>query len=225
MKPGTGSKSGILLWLACWLVGISPQAAFAVTGGEVIDRIQEKLERYKTFSARFEKRFYWAVLDETRSREGRIYMKRPDRFRVELEGGDLVVADGRAIWAYSRKNRQVIVSPYAGDLKTPWEVLTDYAERFVPVAVEKVDLRGCPCYLLTLEPKNPASPAGRMRIWVDRKRWLLLKLEQMEANENVTTYLLEDHEINKKIDEKLFRFEIPDGVEVIDRRDPIPENE
>ena len=58
-----------------------------------------------------------------------------------------------------------------------------------------------------------------MKIWVDRKRWFLLKVEQLETNDNVTTYILKDHKTNKKLEEALFRFTPPEGVEVIDRRD------
>ena len=218
------SRKLCLCGMICVSIPLFPGLGFAATGDEIIARLQNRLESYKTFSARFEKRFYWAVLDETRTRQGRIYMKRPGRFRVEVEGGDLVVSDGRTIWAYSPKNRQVVVSPYNGDLKTPWEVLIDYTERFVPVVVEKSEWKGRPCYVLTLKPKRTVSSLRGMKIWVDRKRWLLLKLEQREANENLTTYLLRDHKINKKIDEKLFRFEIPDGVEIIDRREPVPDS-
>jgi len=220
-----GKQAGALVILFLAFGAHLPGAAGAMTGGEVIEKVQQRLEDYKTFSTKFEKQFYWAVLDKKRSREGRIFLRRPDRFRVEVEGGDLVVADGQAIWAYSRKNEQVVVSPYTGELKTPWEVLLDYTESYVPVALEEMKLEDRSCYLLTLRPQSAHSIVARMRVWVDRKRWLLLKVEQLEANENVTTYILKDHKTNKKIDEAFFRFELPDGVEVIDRRDPVPGDE
>jgi outer membrane lipoprotein-sorting protein len=45
-------------------------------------------------------------------------------------------------------------------------------------------------------------------------------VEQLEANGNLTTYRLKDHRTNKKIDDKVFAFEVPEGVEVLDRRTP-----
>ena len=86
----------------------------------------------------------WAVLDKYRSREGRIYLRRPNRFRIELEGGDVVVADGAAVWSYVVHNGQVVISPYEAEIKTPWEVFFDYTERYVPIAVEESELRGRP---------------------------------------------------------------------------------
>ena len=45
-------------------------------------------------------------------------------------------------------------------------------------------------------------------------------VEQLEANGNLTTYRLKDHRTNKKIDDEVFAFEVPEGVEVLDRRVP-----
>lgn len=216
-----------VLALAAGLACIGPDPARAITGGEVIERMQRSFDKAKTFSARFEKRFHWAVLDRQLVRRGRLYTRRPGQFRVEMEDGDLVVADGQAIWAHSRDNEQVVVSAYDGELRTPWEILVEYADSFAPVAMEETEIDGRDCYLVTLQPRPDAaymaggSQVTRMRIWVDEDKWHLLQVEQLEANDDVRTYVLKDHRINKKLDERLFRFEPPDGVEVIDRR-PAP---
>lgn len=206
-------------WIVfCWF--FVPSAVMGITGDEIIAEVQEHLTDYKTFSARFEKKFYWAVLDKQRNREGRIYLSRPDRFRLELQGGDVIVSDGEAIWSYIERNGQVVVGPYEGEVKTPWEMFFDYSERYTPIAVEESKLGGRSCYLLVMAPENEVSVVERMRVWVDRKKWLLLQVEQLEANGNLTTYRLKDHRTNKKIDDEVFAFQVPEGVEVLDRRTP-----
>jgi chaperone LolA len=213
------------LWWIVLCYCLAPRMAAGISGGEIIAEVQKRLSDYKTFSARFEKQFYWAVLDKRRNRAGRIYLRRPDRFRIELEGGDVVVADGQSIWSYVERNGQVVVSPYAGEIQTPWEVFFDYAERYTPIAVKESKLQGRSCYLLVMVPENEVSVVEQMRIWVDRKKWLLLQVEQLEANGNLTTYLLKDHRTNKKIADEVFAFEVPEGVEVLDRRMPAPADE
>jgi outer membrane lipoprotein-sorting protein len=133
-----------------------------------------------------------------------------------------VVADGETIWSYVARNEQVIVSSYSGGLRTPWEILVDYTDRYRTVSVEEVRLGKRKCYLLALRPRADNSYLTRMRIWVERSRWHLLKVEQVEANDNITTYILEDHRANRRLKDDLFSFEIPAGVEVIDRRNPQP---
>ncbi len=90
--------------------------------------------------------------------------------------------------------------------------------------MEEGELDGRPCYALLLKPRTEGYVA-QLKIWVDRKRWHLLKAEQVEVNDNVTTYILRDHRTNKKLDPELFGFEPPEGVDIIDRREPEPLND
>lgn len=212
--------------LLCGLAGtaaFAPCRAAAITGPAVIERMQDRFARARTYQAHFEKQFYWAVLDKGMARQGRIYTRKPGQFRVELDDGDLVVADGQAIWAYSKANNQVLVTPYREELRTPWEILVEYAQGYQPVAVEEVSGDGRRAYLVTLQPRADAplpTRLKRMRVWVDGKEWHLLRLEQVEANDDVRTYILRDHRTDQDLEDGLFRFTPPDGAEVIDRRVP-----
>lgn len=201
------------------LVTVVPGAA--ITGTEVIERMRDRFDDARSYEARFEKRFYWAVLDKSMSREGRIVTRRSGEFRVEVEDGDLVVANGKTIWAFNKANDQVIISAYQGDLRTPWEILVEYSRGYQPVAVKETKLEGRQAYEVTLQPKEDV-PAHlrlqRMRIWVERKDWHLLQVEQVEANDDIRTYVLTGHRTNRKLDDDLFTFEVPADAQVIDQR-------
>lgn len=209
--------AAVLLSLGCLAQG----PAHAMSGAEVIDKMEERFSKSRTYSATFEKKFFWAVLERDMSREGRIFTRRPHEFRVEVEDGDLVIADGEAIWVYNKANEQVIVAAYDGEMQTPWEILVDYADGYAPVSVAETELDGKDAYVVILQPR-PDAPANlqvkRLRVWVDRKDWDLLQVEQLEANNDRRTYVLRDHRRNKKMADDLFRFAVPDQVEIIDRR-------
>lgn len=207
---------GVLLGFC--LAGFCGQNVWAITGAEVMERTQERFADYRTFAAEFEKQFHWGALDRNSSREGRLYLRRPSQFRLQMEDGSLVVADGEAIWSYSPRNQQVIVSPYEAELQTPWEVLVDYSARYSPVALEEVKLGRHDCYLLVLRPEVESTSVVQMKVWIDRKRWYLRRAEQYEPSGNITTYILSDVETNKKLKDSLFEFDAPAGVEIIDRR-------
>ena len=148
--------------LAALLAGLLALSAFApaaaVNGAEVIERMQKRLAKSRTFSASFEKSFYWAVLDRKLTQSGRIYTRKPGMFRVEV-GEDVVVADGRSIWAYTEQNNQVIVSDFDAGMQTPWEILVDYADSFRPVSLTETELSGRPCYAVVLQPVGRGPPA------------------------------------------------------------------
>jgi chaperone LolA len=193
----------------------------AITGSEIIEKVQEHLDKSKTFSAEFEKQFYWAALDKSRSREGQIQMRRPGHFRIALDNGDAVVANGKTVWSYVERNNQVVISAYEGELRTPWQIFAGYAEDYVPIAVEEVKLNGRSCYMLVLKAASEVSSNRQMKVWVDKSKWWLLQVETVEDNDDITTYVLKGHKVNKKIDDSVFEFSIPQGAELIDRRVPV----
>ena len=214
-------KKSHLLVVLC-ILGCYSSVANAITGGEVVERMQKKLNEYKSFSAAFEKQFYWAALDRRRSREGHLYMRRPGHFRVELDNGDSMVADGQTIWSYVERNRQVVISSYDGELRNPWQIFVDYSDNYVPLAVEETELNGRSSYMLILGPVNQSEVRSRkrMKVWVDKKKWWLIQIEAVEDNGDITTYTLKNHKENKKIKNNVFAFEVPEGIDVIDRRVP-----
>jgi len=207
------------LWIMCCYISV----ARAMTGGEIVEKVQKKLNEYKSFSAAFEKQFYWAALDRSRSREGYLYMRHPGHFRVELDNGDAMVADGQNVWSYVKRNRQVVVSSYDGELRTPWQIFADYSDNYIPLAVEEIKLSGRSSYMLILGSANQSEVRSRrqMKVWVDKKKWWLMQIETVEDNGDITTYKLKNHKENKKIKDDVFAFEVPKGVDVIDRRVPV----
>ena len=214
--------SAIFLMLIGVLGFLLVSPVHSITGSEVIERMQKRFAKSETFSAKFEKRFYWAVLDKHLTQSGNIYTRKPGPFRVEVEG-DLIIADGKSIWSYTKDNNQVIVSDYDTEFLTPWEILVDYSQTFDPVSVAQAKLSGQSCYTIVLKPQNETSTVeGQkvqwMKIWVDKKHWYLLQVEQLEANEDLRTYILKDHRVGKKLNNELFFFDDIDGVDVIDRR-------
>ena len=74
------------------------------------------------------------------------------------------------------------------------------------------------CYLVVLTAKEEERYIARVRLWVDRKLWLVRRVEYLNLNDDVTTYELTDLKVDKKLDPSLFGFTPPDDVEVIDMR-------
>ena len=200
-------------------------SAWGIDGPEVIGKLQAQFDAMHSLSARFEKRHYWKLDGQAHEIEGRIYVQKPDRFRLETRI-QTVVTDGETAWSYVPDNRQVLMQSYTSvkDDRSYEKQLFDliltggYLDRFVPryAGEERVDRKAC--HLVELAARQDGAYISRVRLWVDGKEWQVRRVEYQNINDDITTYTLSDLKVNKKLKDGLFQFTPPKGVEVVDLR-------
>jgi outer membrane lipoprotein carrier protein len=220
---------GALLWpgLCAFLILSASGTSAALDGPEAIDRLQQEFDRVENLSARFQKVHHWQLVDQTTRLKGRLYVAKPNRFRFET-GVQTVAADGTTAWNYVPDNEQVLVSSYGKvrDDRSFEKMLFDlillgvgeYRETFRARYEGEDRARGSRCHVILLEAREPDRYVSRVRVWVDRRKWVVRRVEYRNINDDVTTYDLWDIEVNRKLAPGLFTFEPPEGVEVVDLR-------
>ncbi len=197
----------------------------AIEGTDVIDRVQREFDKLKTLSARFEKKHFWKLVGQTQSVKGELYVEKPNRFRLESEIRT-VVTDGKTVWSYDPQNEQVLLNDYsmvASDrsyekLLFDLVLLGGYEGRFTPTYVDEEKVRGKRCHVIDLRSKEQDAYIETVRMWIDRKEWLVRRIEYQNINGDVTTYDLDHLKKNKKPKPGIFSFVVPEGVEVVDLR-------
>ncbi len=200
-------------------------SAWGIDGLEVIRRLQERFDRMNSLSARFERQHYWKLVDQKQATRGRLYVQKPDRFRFETPI-QTVVTDGQTAWNYSSVNEQVVVSSYetVQDDRSYEKLLFDlillggYSARYSAryVGEERVDRKAC--HLVELTARQEESYVSHIRLWVDKKLWLVRQVEYRNIHDDITTHIFSDLKVNKKVKEGVFTFQSPEGVEVVDLR-------
>ncbi len=83
----------------------------AIDGPEVIGKVQKQFDKLRTLSARFEKRHFWKLVDQTQSVKGELHVAKPNRFRLESRIRT-VVTDGKTAWSFDPQSEQVLVNDY-----------------------------------------------------------------------------------------------------------------
>ncbi len=208
--------------IAMIVLGLLTSASYPITGEEVIKKVRERYEKLKRFSADFEQTFEWKLAKETHTFRGKLYLKKPHRFRLETET-QTVVSDAKQVWTYIHANKQVILTSYNDMQGMPkWEDLFfEYGEDYRPQYVALENVGGKKCHLVCLIPKEKKKDADvvEMKVWVDPKKWVVLKVAYVDSNGDETTYRLSNVAINPKMDDALFSFQIPEGVDVVDMRE------
>jgi negative regulator of sigma E activity len=99
------------------------------------------------------------------------------------------------------------------------------------LGVEEVDGRSA--YVLEARPKAEESVlselVSRTKVWVDRETWMVLKSSMYDNEGNLSIDVeIRDLKVNTGIPDSEFKFEIPEGAEVVtvdlDEQFKIPEN-
>ena len=184
-----------------------------------MDRVQERFGKAEAISLAFKRTLYWKMADMEEEVEGTLFLLKPDKFRLEMPV-QVMVTDGQTMWSYSVENEQVIVSQYrrSDDPSSPERILFEYSENYTAAYVGEEKIRKAVCDVVLLTPKEKDSNIVWMKVWVDRKEQVTLKVQFVDVNENEVTYELSTIKMDPKLSEAAFRFDTPEGVDVVDMR-------
>ena len=202
------------------LIALSVSAVHAGKDAEkIVRKVHEKYQKLKTLRVDFVQSIYWSLAEEEQQVEGTLYLADGNRYRVETDN-QIIVTDGQTVWTYSKDRNQVIINDLSASKENPLprDLLLKYTHDFNARLIGETRFNGRPCYEIEFIPKAEEDFIVRTRIWVDKKRWLALKIEQEDINENITRYVLKNFQIDRPLDENLFTFEIAKDMEVIDLR-------
>jgi outer membrane lipoprotein carrier protein len=201
--------------LACLLLS-APAAEESRSARGLVRAIEEHHARTADIVARFSQSYRSGMLGREIVERGVVSIKRPGRMRWEYKDPEskLFISDGRTFYFYVPADRQVVVSEQdpsrslAARLLSGQGGLLDEFEASLEEPVAEGVLR------LRLVPRQAqadvesatvdAEPGGRIRS---------IQLEDLQGNR--TRFRFEGVRENTGLQDRLFRFEVPSGVEVI----------
>ncbi|MCH9006753.1 outer membrane lipoprotein carrier protein LolA [candidate division KSB1 bacterium] len=194
--------------------------AFTKKGKDIIKEVKKKYDGLTSLQADFVQTFKWELVGEMQSVKGTIYLMAGNHYRIETED-QVVVTDGATVWTYSKRNQQVIVDllDKSEESSLPKDLLFKYSEDYTPILLGEVMFDDRKTYQLNLIPKDEDAFIKSMKIWVDASNWFTTKIEQVDINDNVNTYILRNIRENIELDPTIFKFEIPEDAEVVDLRE------
>ncbi|MGQ3683799.1 MAG: LolA family protein [Candidatus Loosdrechtia sp.] len=169
-----------------------------------------------------------ALLEYTEVSHGEISYKKPRRLYLKFAPprDEINIIDEKHIWIYRPAKKQV--EKYDAGSSDPSRG-TSFLDFGYGSAVGKIrkdyDITLLDTkeegkkwfYLLDLSPRDPRSHYSNIRLWVEEGFWLPNKIELYESDGEIVNIIeLKNIKLNKSISDKLFRFDVPRGVEVIE---------
>lgn len=189
------------------------------TAKQIINNVQKKLENIKLIEADFNQTFYWSLAEEEEQYKGKIYIGENDEFRIETPH-QLIVSDGTSVWTLSQAEKQVIIDyldPTEGNY-LPKHLFVNYHKDYELEMIGAENISVWECYHVVLKSKTSDVFIQKIDIWIDKKEWLTRKLVYFDANENTTTYNINEIKLATTPNKKLFLYTQDESIEVVDLR-------
>ena len=222
------------LLLTCCMMGIfscllpNPRAeATDRSLEETIRKIEAAHEAIGDFKAEFQQVTRFEGFETVVSSKGRLYFKKPGRLRWEyLEPNqNQVVVNQDRIWIFTPELKQVIVIPFSefSDSQIPLHLLIEFAhlDRDFDItwtgfheSGEKSD--SMDRIKLTLRPKKKEAGFDKIEIELDSGRYFITRIDLFESNSNLSSFTFSGIKTNTGLNDKLFAFTVPKGIEVIE---------
>ncbi len=204
-----------------------------VTPGKNLDEVLAEIEKannaFKTLKADMTFTRTITLLESTEVFQGQMSYKKPKRLYLKFypPRNEINVVDGKHVWVYHPAEKQVEKYDMDRGKQTSQglsffefgygESVHSVKKDYTITLFETMDEGKKRFYILDLLPKDKKSQYSDIRLWVEEGFWLPVRIELYEsAGEVVNRIELKNIKLNKGMSDKLFIFEVPRGVEIIE---------
>ena len=186
------------------------------------DDIIKKIEtRYALsgFTALFFQTSTIKAMEITDSASGKAFFKRPDKMRWEYETPDhqTIITNGHTLWIYRPEDNQVMVgkAPSFFEDGKGFSFLSDMESVKKKFNILLEDKDEDDTHVLKLLPIEKTFDVSVIYLFVSINTFEVVKIITYNSYEDETRIEFKDIQFKQKLDESLFNFNIPQGIEVL----------
>ena len=190
-----------------------------------VDQILEQVENKYTnskFSADFIQKSTIKAMNITDTANGKVHIKYPGMMRWEYEKPDrqIIITDGDKLWVYRPEDNQVMTgkaptffrdgkgASFLSDIRL---IRQKFDIALEPGPPEERDL----FYHLILKPLDKTLDISEIRLMVSRQTYNVLQVMTLNFYGDETRIDLINFAFGVDMDDSLFSFTIPEGVDVV----------
>jgi outer membrane lipoprotein carrier protein len=214
---GAGERYGFFFIAAIFFFLIPGALAslHAQTAQDVVASVEGHYRNVKDLTAHVVQSNVLRSIGKTQKYEGKLFIRKPGKLRLEYTNGQLILIDGANALFYSKKSEQVVKKAF-----------TDFERMNIPVAFllgaahirddfESVQADPRTPLVLELLPKKTGAAMKKLRLSTDgsgRINTLMI----FDRSGNTTEVAFTDIREDTGVDEKQFTFTAPKGTEIIE---------
>ncbi len=187
-----------------------------------IDQILSGVEaRYagRGFKAVFHQESMLKAMQISDTAEGQLTVRRPGQMRWEyiLPEPQTIITDGHSMWIYRPADNQVMVGKapefFSGGKGAGF--LSDIRQIRGSFKVEQKAAENKQYHRLKLVPMKPTPEIAEILLSVNKTSFQVDQVVTTNAYGDETRIVLSHYEFNLDPDESLFRFDIPEGTDIV----------
>lgn len=178
----------------------------------------------RTAKASFEQTIMNPLLGSELKSRGDFEQSRPNRFAFRFTDpkGDVIVCDGRYVWAYlptstpGRVNRAPCGGDQAGSLDLIGEFFTNPKARYTIGDGGAATIGDRRTQVVLLTPKSKDAAFTRAKVWIEPTSGSLVQFEAVEPSGLTRLVRITRFTPNAPVNQSAFTFTVPKGVKVVD---------
>jgi len=198
-----------------------PGQGRAASATDVVRKVQERYDQTQNFAADFTQEMRIEAGGQVIQSTGRVWFRRPGRMRWEYVTPETqtIIADGQTLWIVQPADNQALKAPLqnAFESRTPVSFLLGVARIEQDFRATLLSPGDDGKLRLQLDPaKAEEGSLGALILDVDPATYDVAAATIHDPLGNTTRVVLVDVKRNGAVDESLFRFERPQGMDVIE---------
>ena len=211
--------SWLIFALAVTIASAESSATETRSGDQIVDSLQKNYDATVDFVADFRQETEVKTLNRKLKASGKLYFKRPGKmlWRYEEPKGQFVLADGKNLYFYQPEQNQVIKSPlknaFRSDIPLSFLLGLGNLKKEFSATLKGIEENQ---YVLHLEPKGELGGFSEVLVGVGRSTSDIDWVSVRDAAANVTTIRFSAMRKGVGVQESLFRFQVPDGVDIVE---------
>ena len=186
---------------------------------EILDKVIETTESYKTFKVDFVYKMYNEKSNIDESKEGILFVCK-EKYRL-LISNQMVISDGETIWTYLISDKEVMIGSAEENEEaiTPSNLLNSYQEDYKSKFVKETTIRGKKVEIIELKPLK-GKTYSLIKVTIDKLKKQLVDFTIYDKNGSEYSYQINKFISNISLSDTTFTFSEKDypDVDFIDMR-------
>lgn len=187
-----------------------------------IKRLEQQYDAMKDFQAHFKQETHLSSLQQVEEGQGVVYFKKGGKMLWEYTAPSIqkFILDGKNLWVYLPEDNQVMKNDSS---RIPADISLglfsgklNLRETFKVSVASAALQRKKDAIVFDLIPITYQPSLKRATIWIDTKKYHIYKSQIEDEFGNITMLEFSKIEIDKGIDDSIFMFTPPPGVEIFE---------